>query len=289
MALMLCLLANWLPVASNQLFIPTVPSLLLVSILAGLTAAWVWRPLRLRLGWTMLHSLSCTAIGLGAAVLFLKEGAICLIIVSPIVYAGVLAGTLAGRAWFSPKRDRLNAFLVPVIGIVVLAEPTLRRPHTSVVTDELQIAATPDRVWPHVLAFGPIRESPRYWLFRLGLPYPTETVNSGNFTGADRACRFSGGAVFKEKVAQFEPKRLLTFDIVEMPRDPELLGHLDATRGEFELRDNGDGTTTLVGRTWYALHVRPACYFDWWTHEIFRAVHLRVMQNIKRLAEGEVQ
>ena len=109
----------------------------------------------------------------------------------------------------------------------------------------------------------------------------------GNERFADRACKFSGDAVFKEKIAEFVPERLLTFDIIESPPDPELLGHLDAHRGQFELRDNGDGTTTLIGRTWYSLHVRPSSYFDWWTHDIFRAVHLRVMKHVKRLSESE--
>src|SRR6185503_9686632 len=138
---------------------------------------------------------------------------------------------------------------------------------------------------PHVLAFEPIAAPPDYWLFHLGLPYPTETTNGGDFVGADRACRFSGNAVFREKIVEFEPLRRFTFDIVEMPEDPELIGHLQAHRGQFELRDNGDGTTTLIGRTWYSLHVRPAWYFDWWTRDIFGAVHLRVMRHIKRLAE----
>jgi hypothetical protein len=88
-------------------------------------------------------------------------------------------------------------------------------------------------------------------------------------------------------VAELEPGKVLTFDIVESPPDPELLGHLDAHRGQFELRDNGDGSATLIGRTWYTLHVRPAPYFDWWTHQIFGAVHLRVMRHIKQLSESE--
>jgi len=170
--------------------------------------------------------------------------------------------------------------------LVVLAEIAWRGPHHSVVVDEIQIVAPPSAVWPHVLAFEPIPSPPDYWLFKLGLPYPTETTNGGNHVGADRACRFSGDAVFRERIVEFEPLRRLTFDIVESPPDPELIGHLDAHRGEFELRDNGDGTTTLIGRTWYSLHVRPAIYFDWWTHQIFGEVHLRVMRNVKRLAEA---
>jgi hypothetical protein len=169
---------------------------------------------------------------------------------------------------------------------MVAGEPTLRGTHIGVVTDEIRIAAPSSKVWPHVLAFPEIPDAPNYWLFRVGLPYPVETTNGGDFVGADRACRFSGGVVFKEKVAELVPGKLLTFDIVEMPQDPELTGHLEAHRGQFELRDNGDGTTTLIGRTWYSLHVRPVGYFDWWTHDIFGAVHLRVMKHIQRLAES---
>ncbi len=81
------------------------------------------------------------------------------------------------------------------------------------------------------------------------------------------------------------PLEKLTFEIVESPRDPELVGHLTAHRGQFLLRGNADGTTTLAGSTWYTLHVRPLWYFDLWTHHIFRAVHLRVMEDIRRRAE----
>jgi uncharacterized protein YndB with AHSA1/START domain len=207
------------------------------------------------------------------------------LIAAPIVYLGSVAGALIGRAWFRKSDDRLNYSLAPILLLAVASEPALRGPNIGVVTDEIRIAAPPAKVWPHVLAFPEIPDAPKYWLFHVGLPYPVETTNSGDFVGADRACRFSGGAVFKEKVAELVPEKRLTFDIVEMPSDPELLGHLTAHRGQFELRDNGNGSTTLIGRTWYTLHVRPLVYFDWWTHDIFSAVHLRVMKHIQRLAE----
>ena len=80
---------------------------------------------------------------------------------------------------------------------------------------------------------------------------------------------------------------LLIFQIVEQPRDPELLGHLTLHRGQFQLIDNNDGTTTLIGRSWYTLHMRPLWYFDWWTRDVTSHVHLRVMEHIKTLAEGD--
>jgi hypothetical protein len=259
----------------------------LIPCLIGFVSAWAWRSLTLSTRALALLSLLSTALGLGGAALIFREGAVCLLIISPILYCGVLAGAMSGRTIFRRRDGRMNVFIAPALALLVVAEPQWRTEQTSVVTDEIRIAAPPAKVWPHVLAFETIPDAPNYWLFRLGLPYPVRTTNGGNFVGADRACDFSGGAVFKEKVAELKPERLLTFDIVEQPADPELIGHLDATRGQFELIDNHDGTTTLVGRTWYRLHVRPEFYFDWWTQEIFRAVHLRVMKNVQRLAEAE--
>jgi hypothetical protein len=283
-----CLLAMGLAsLVKNSAGFVVYPSLIAIPFAVGLAAAWVWRPLDLRVGQVLLHTLSSTFLGLFAAFLVYREGLVCLLIAAPILYAGSIAGALSGRVWFRKSKDNLNLCLAPLFLFAIAAEPSLRGTHSGVATDEIRIAAPPSKVWSHVLAFPEIRDAPNYWLFRVGLPYPIETTNGGNFVGADRACRLSGGAVFKEKVAQFVPGKLLTFDIVEMPPDPELMGHLTAQRGQFELRDNGDGTTTLIGRTWYSLHVRPAAYFDWWTHDIFSAVHMRVMNHIKRLAESE--
>jgi len=86
-------------------------------------------------------------------------------------------------------------------------------------------------------------------------------------------------------VAEFVPQEKLTFDIAEQPTDPEAYGHITLHRGQFVLRDNHDGTTTLIGSSWYTLHVRPRWYFDLWTRDMTRAVHLRVMNHVRRLSE----
>jgi hypothetical protein len=284
--LILCASAYFLSFNPLGDLVVALPSFMLIPIFMGAIAAWYWRPLNLTTRQTVGYTAVITLVGIAASVIVFGEGTICLLMLSPILYAGVLAGTLISARWHRKKRDRLNAYLAPLIAFAIIAEPSFRQPLSSVVTDEIHIAAPPSKVWPHLLAFKPISARPDYWLFHLGLPYPVETTNQGDFVGADRACIFSGGAVFKEKITEFQPERLLTFEIVEQPPDPELLGHLDARRGQFELRANNDGSTTLIGRTWYTLHVRPAWYFDWWTHDIFSAVHLRVMNNVKSLAES---
>ena len=169
--------------------------------------------------------------------------------------------------------------------MLALSESVYHSDRQDVVTDRILIHAPPAQVWPHVLAFPEIPDPPSYWIFRLGLPYPTTTTNGGNFVGADRQCIFSNGVVIRERVAEFVPNEKLTFDVAEQPTDPEAYGHITLHRGQFVLQDSHDGTTTLIGSSWYTLHVRPRWYFDLWTRDMSRAVHLRVMNHVKRLSE----
>ena len=235
--------------------------------------------------WTLGASLLAFV---GAAAVY-KEGFICLLIVSPLFYGMMLAGALAGRVWFRAEAGRLRFSFAPLLAFAVAAavEPRFRADHEGSVTDEILVRAPAARVWRHVTSFPPIPTRPDFWMFRVGLPYPVSTTSAGDFVGADRRCIFSGDAVFREVVSECTPPTRLTFDMVELPPDPELIGHLTPHRGRFELRDNGDGTTTLIGTTWYSLHVHPQWYFDAWTRHIFRAVHLRVMENVRRRVEAE--
>ena len=261
------------------------PSFFLIPFLVGLVAAWFWRRLNRTLGWSFLDALWVTLAGLAAAAIVLREGIVCLVIVSPALYVFILCGVLLGRVWFRPNYSKLQLTIFPLLALVTLGESLYHSERRDVVTDRIVIHATPAKVWPHVLAFPEIPDAPDYWIFRLGLPYPTQTTNGGNFVGADRQCIFSNGVVIKERVAEFVPNEKLTFDVAEQPTDPEAYGHITLHRGQFVLQDNHDGTTTLIGSSWYTLHVRPRWYFDLWTRDMSRAVHLRVMNHIKRLSE----
>src|ERR1700678_2571066 len=112
--MLILILADLLVVAAPGSFLMVgIPSLALVPACIGLTASWVWRPLKLGFGAILLHSLFTTLVSLGIAVAFYHEGSICLIIVAPILYAGVLAGAFAGRTYFRHDHDRLNVCLAP--------------------------------------------------------------------------------------------------------------------------------------------------------------------------------
>jgi hypothetical protein len=262
------------------------PSFFLIPFIVGLVAAWFWRRIYRTIAWSTLDALIVTLVGLAAAGLVLREGVVCLVIVSPALYVFILCGLLLGRLWFRPNYSKLQLTIFPLLALVTLGESLYHsEQQAAVVTDRVVIHAPTTKVWPHVLAFPEIPDAPDYWIFRLGLPYPTQTTNGGNFVGADRRCIFSNGVVIKERVAEFVPNEKLTFNVAEQPTDPEAYGHITLHRGQFVLHDNHDGTTTLTGSSWYTLHVRPRWYFDLWTRDMTLAVHLRVMNHIRRLSE----
>ena len=278
----------WLIGAYKNSDVPTFiawPSFL-IPFLVGLIAAWFWRRIHRTIAWSALDAIFLTVVGLAAAATILREGVVCLVIVSPALYAFILCGILLGRVWFRPNYPKLQLTIFPLLALIALGESLHHAEQQAVVVDRIRIHAPPANVWPHVLAFPEIPDRPDYWIFQLGLPYPTQTTNGGNFVGADRRCIFSNGVVIKERVAEFVPNEKLTFDVTEQPSDPEAYGHITLHRGQFVLQDNHDGTTTLIGSSWYTLHVRPRWYFDLWTRDMTRAVHLRVMNHIKRLSEG---
>ncbi|MEY2488265.1 MAG: hypothetical protein QOC70_207 [Verrucomicrobiota bacterium] len=261
------------------------PSFFLLPLLVGLIAAWFYRRLNRSLGITFLDALWVSLVGVGAAAVVLREGVVCLVIVFPALYLLILTGLLLGQIWFRPDYSKLQLSIFPLLVLLTLADAFYNSTEHAMVTDEILIHATAGQVWPHVLAFPEIPDRPDYWIFRLGLPYPTQTTNGGNFVGADRQCMFSDGIVIRERVAEVIPNEKLTFDIMEQPIHPEAYGHITLHRGRFILRDNGNGTTTLIGSSWYTLHVRPLWYFDLWTRDMTRAVHLRVMNHVRHLAE----
>ena len=117
------------------------------------------------------------------------------------------------------------------------------------------------------------------------MPSPRATTVTGYYQGAGRKCIFSNGYIFDEKIVTYQENKDLTFDITGQPRDPEIMGHIDILRGQFLLKDNGNGTTTLTGNSWYRLYVFPTWYYDIWARSITRNVHLRVMEHIKQLSE----
>src|SRR4051812_48601425 len=122
------------------------PSFFLIPFLVGLVAAWFWRRLNRTLGWSFLDALWVTLVALAAAAIVLREGVVCLVIVSPALYVFILCGILLGRIWFRPDYSRLSLTVFPLVAMLTLAESIYHMERPDVVADRIVINAPPAKV-----------------------------------------------------------------------------------------------------------------------------------------------
>ena len=282
-------LSKWIVSESEPLWNVFVFSdFVIVPLLMGLICAYIWKDLKLTSGKYMLYSLYNLIASIALSKFILGEGYICLIIVFPLLLGFNLAGTLIGAAVFKRKNNTLNTSIIGLL-LLIYAFNTLTSPHCyeNRVSDTMVINAPASTVWKYVVAYDYNREKNKYWLFQIGLPSPVQSTVEGYYKGANRKCVFSNGYTFDEKISVYEPCKDLTFDITHQPKDPEIMEHMDLLKGQFLLKDNGNGTTTLTGNSWYRLYVFPTWYYDLWASNVVRNVHIRVMEHIKKIAEAE--
>lgn len=278
-------------IGNNKMLNPSSGGVLVFSefvilpMLMGIMSAWFWKDYKLSNKTLIWNSILNGFIAILLSYFFLGEGTICLLIVSPLIFAFVVTGAFIGKVMFKRRGQKMNISFVSLLLLIFIADSVSDHQYENMVSDEIIIKATPDKIWKNVVAFEKIKQPNQYWLFKLGMPSPMQTTVTANKLGAGRKCIFSNGYTFDEKIVAFEVNKNLTFDIVNQPQDPEIMGHIDIDKGQFILKDNGDGTTTLIGNSWYKLHVFPIWYYDIWAESITRNVHLRVMDHIKLLSE----
>jgi len=256
-----------------------------IPILMGIICTWFWKGLELSGRSRTTYILYNSLLAIALSSIFFGEGVICLIIVSPLIFGFMCLGSYLGRKMFEKNNNEINVSIIAILLFVFITDSLSEHNYQNEVTDQVIINASPYKVWKNVVAFKPIKQKNSFWLFRIGMPSPMATTVTGYYKGAGRKCIFSNGYVFGEKIVAYDENKNLTFDIIDQPRDPEVMGHIDILRGQFLLHDNHNGTTTLIGNSWYKLYVFPVWYYDIWAQSITRNVHIRVMEHVKQLSE----
>lgn len=276
-------LNNWLHSEKDGILVFS--EFVILPLLMGVISAWFWRNLNLKSKLLIWYSILNSLLAILLSYIFLGEGTICLIIVSPLIFAFVITGAFIGKTMFRKNNQTLNVSIVSILLVIFTVDSISDHHYRNMVSDEMIVKSAPEKIWKNVVAFEKIKQADTYWLFKAGMPSPMQTTVTAYKKGAGRKCIFSNGYVFDEKIVTFDINKDLTFDITGQPKDPEIMGHIDIERGQFLLKDNCDGTTTLVGNSWYSLKVFPIWYYDLWAESITRNVHLRVMYHIKELSE----
>jgi len=139
--------------------------------------------------------LSCLngLIGVLLSAVFLGEGVICLLIVSPLIFAFIITGVFIGKAMFKKRNQNLNLSIVSFLFMLFLVDSVSNHQYENLVSDVIIVNAPPKEVWKHVVAFDRIEKKENYWLFKMGMPSPVAASVDGYYEGAGRKCIFSMG------------------------------------------------------------------------------------------------
>lgn len=261
----------------------------LIPLLMGFLAGATWRKLELSVGQTALFAFLNSLAAVACAFFFLREGVVCLVMAFPLLYALIWAGTGLGIVLCRPRGGNRPAAVsvVPVLLAMVVYDCVQpKHEEVRVVTTSVTVHASAARVFPHMVQFSRITASPTFFLNKVGLPYPVETTAEGAFVGAERVCRFSDNVIIGERITGIIPDQTVAFTITEQPTYPEFTLHGRLAKGEMTVHDNGNGTATLTGTSWYTLRVHPLWYFGVWGDEVIHAVHGRVFAHIRSLSEN---
>ncbi len=257
---------------------------------------WPW------LYWLLMPWVS-VALLLVAVLALAWEGAICIVMASPILFTmGMLGGLAVGvvvtlRAERRPPAAAVATCLVlpfalgPVEGR--LPRPTERRNVTTVVEIDADTAA----VWRNVVQVPLITDEEQTVGFfqKIGIPRPLEATLSGTGVGALREARFAGGVRFRERVTEWEPERRLGFTIEVDPASiaPDVLDphvrvggpYFDVTYGRFVLEPLG-GRTRLHLESEHRVSTRFNFYTRLWTEAVMRDIQANICKVILTRSEA---
>jgi len=232
-----------------------------------------------------------------ALLLFALEGVLCLAMAMPIALIITSVGAAVGRAIVTSGREpgMATGFMVAILPVFAVGEARLAAPEPHDVTTTIEIAAPPDKVWPHVIGFSDLPEPPE-WEYKLGIAYPMRARIHGEGVGAVRRCEFSTGA-FVEPITVWDPPRRLAFDVTQQPpamtewspfhdvKAPHVEGYMTSRGGEFRLVALPGGRTRLEGTTHYAIAIYPELYWRVYAELLLHGIHTRVLDHIKALSE----
>jgi len=268
-----------------------------IPMALGAISCWICKPS------SGVQAVKIGALAAGAAALSLLalglEGAVCILMSMPLVMPlGAFGAMLVfyARSYRHAARGLTMLLLLPPATLTWDMRAT---PPVYEVRSSIEIAASPETVWKHVVSFSEL-PPPQEWLFRAGIAYPLRARIEGTGTGAVRYCEFSTGP-FVEPIEVWDEPRLLRFRVTENPapmqewspygsiQPKHLHGYLTSRQGEFRLTKLASGHTLLAGTTRYEHGLWPDTYWRWWSDAIIHRIHMRVLDHIKTLAEVDAR
>jgi hypothetical protein len=154
------------------------------------------------------------------SIIFLREGTICVVILSPLWMISGMAGaafTYWARHQIRDGRKYCLALVaIPLVSLQI--EPMIALPvSTFTVEREITVNASPDEIWPLLEGIPDVRSNEGEWNFSqnvIDIPRPIGAKLVGKNVGADRLARWTYGINFRERITKWQPNRSISWEFI---------------------------------------------------------------------------
>lgn len=237
----------------------------------------------------------------------LREGTVCILMLSPIWLAlGCAGSAIAFRlrprgqteieGLYETFRGSSALLILPVLLIQVEAALPVPQQFASV-TRQVVIDAPPSRVWPLLRGIPDVRPDEGRWTLSqdvIGIARPVGATLVGDGIGAVRRVRWQSAIDFEERIVAWQAGRLIrwsfVFDRASMNRfgDRHLLpdgSYIRITDGGYRLDQLDGGRTRVTLDTRYWMRTPVNRYAALWGELVLGDLETNVLAIIKDRAE----
>jgi hypothetical protein len=216
------------------------------------------------------------------SVLVLREGVICLVMLGPLAFAALFAGSgvmqLICVYFWKPTNKIYSLSILPLLLYLVL--PDFSRHEYGQTQREMIIHASPEQVFKAINQIGPIQanEVPNSFIFTMGFPKPIFGMTEQRAEGMVRTIQWERGVQFEERVKAIHPPYLLSWDYQFNPNSfpkgslddhVEVGGqYFDLLKTDYQLAKIDAHTTKLVLTIDYRVSTEFNWYSKLWIHYV---------------------
>lgn len=236
-----------------------------------------------------------------ASFVFLHEGVICVIILSPLwLISGWVGAAITYRLRTRVEDGKTYcsaALLIPLL--VMQIEPYVPLPQADVaVTRSALINASPERLWPLLRGIPDVRPGEGRWNVTqdlIGVPRPLGARLVGEGIGAERMADWGRDVRFRERITEWRPGARIgwrfIFDDIQGWRftDRHLMpdsAYFRVTTGGYRMEKLGEGRTRLIITTRYWIRTPVNLYSRLWGELFLGDLENNLLALVKHRAEA---
>lgn len=236
-----------------------------------------------------------------ASIALLREGSICVVLLSPLwLGSGLLGSWLVRRVRKRRQRydDVFGSALLVLPLLAFMAEPMLPVPtETAVVSRAVIIAAPADEVWPLLRSIPDVDPGEGRWNLTqdvIGVPRPRDARLVGEGLGADRMAWWDRGIRFREHITEWKPGHRIGWrfefaqsagwEITDRHLRPDG-PYFRVTTGGYTLTPLADGRTRVELETHYWIRTPLNAYARAWGEVFLGDIQSNLLAVVKNRAE----